>query len=169
MNVQNDKPVIAPYGVNAEGSGDMYYKGGNMIHSIRHSLNNDETFRNILRGLNQTFYHQTVTAKQVEDYISLKTGFDYSKVFQQYLTTTQIPSFEFYFDSADASKLFYRYTNCVTGFNLPLVLKDSSGAMIKLYLADSWKHTTVSKEQLLLFNKKDIEAMYYVNVEEKKE
>ena len=28
---------------------------------------NDEKFRNILRGLNKTFYHQTVTTKQIED------------------------------------------------------------------------------------------------------
>lgn len=47
----------------------MYYKGENMIHTIRQVINDDEKFRQILRGLNKTFYHQTVTTKQVEDYI----------------------------------------------------------------------------------------------------
>ncbi len=168
VSIRNDKPIIAPYGVNEEGSGDMYSKGGNMLHAIRHSINDDEKFRSIWRGLNKTFYHQTVTAKQVENYISSKAGFNYSKVFQQYLTTTQVPLLEFYFDSANSSKLFYRYSNCVAGFNLPLALKDSTGATIKLYPTDTWKNTTVSKQQASLFNKQSIEAMYYLNVKEGK-
>ncbi len=49
--IQNDMPIIGPYGVNKEGSGDMYPKGANMMHTLRHSINNDEKFRQILRGL----------------------------------------------------------------------------------------------------------------------
>lgn len=168
VGIRNDEPIIAPYGVNAEGSGDMYPKSGNMIHSIRHGMNDDEKFRMIIRGLNKTFYHQTVTAKQVEDYVGKKAGFDYSKVFQQYLTTTQEPAFEFHSDTGNPLKVFYRYSNCLAGFNLPLTLKDSSGSLIKIYPTDVWKSTTVSKQQASLFTKKDIEAMYYVDVKEEK-
>ena len=91
-NIQNDIPVIGSYGVNQEGSGDMYYKGGNLLHTIRQVINDDEKFRQILRGLNKDFYHQTVDSKQVEAYISEKSGIDLSKVFDQYLRTTVIPS-----------------------------------------------------------------------------
>lgn len=59
--IQNDIPIIGPYGVNKRGSGDMYYKGGNMIHTIRQLINDDEKFRMILRGLNEKFNHATVT------------------------------------------------------------------------------------------------------------
>ena len=69
----------------------MYPKGANILHSIRQSIDNDELFRKILRGLNKDFYHQTVTSKQIENYISKKSGYDYGKVFDQYLRTTQIP------------------------------------------------------------------------------
>jgi aminopeptidase N len=31
--IVNKSPIIGPYGVNKEGSGDMYYKGGNMLHN----------------------------------------------------------------------------------------------------------------------------------------
>jgi aminopeptidase N len=89
--IRNDQPIIAHYNVNDQGSGDMYPKGGNLMHAIRHSMDNDELFRKILRGLNKDFYHQTVTSRQVENYISQKSGYDYSKVFDQYLRTTQIP------------------------------------------------------------------------------
>ena len=93
--IRNDMPIIGQYGVNKEGSGDMYYKGGNLLHTIRNIINDDEKFRQILRGLNKTFYHKTVTTKQVEDYISKESGKDFSKIFDQYLRTTKIPVLEY--------------------------------------------------------------------------
>ncbi|MGB5005411.1 MAG: M1 family metallopeptidase [Ferruginibacter sp.] len=116
-NISNDIPIIGIYNVNQEGSGDMYYKGGNMIHNIRQVINDDSTFRLILRGLNKTFYHKTVTTKQVEDYFSKQAKHDLSKVFDQYLRTIQIPVMEYKIDGYSVS---FRWVNCVKGFNLPL-------------------------------------------------
>jgi len=132
--IQNDIPIIGQYNVNQEGSGDMYPKAGNMLHAIRQVVNNDEKFRQILRGLNSTFYHQTVTTKQVEDYISKQAGFNFSKVFDQYLRTVQIPELEY---KVDGHKLSYRYTNCVKGFNLPLKVKFKTEQWIKP--TEEWK------------------------------
>ena len=133
-NIANDIPIIGPYGVNQEGSGDMYYKAGNMIHMIRQVINDDEKFRQVLRGLNKTFYHQTVTTKQVEDYINKQSGINFSKLFDQYLRTTQIPVLEY---KVDGFKLSYRYTNCVKGFNLPLKIKFKTEQWIKP--TEQWK------------------------------
>src|SRR3569623_995539 len=94
-NIRNDEPIIPLYGVNAEGSGDMYYKGGSMIHMIRQIVDNDETRRGILRGIQSTIYHQTVATGQVEAYITKASGIDFSKVFAEYLTTTMIPVLEY--------------------------------------------------------------------------
>ena len=115
--IKNDEPIIGHYDVNSEGSGDMYPKGGNMLHTLRQIVNNDEKWRNILRGLNSTFYHQTVTTKQIEDYISQQVGIDLNTFFNQYLRDTRIPTLEYYFKDA---KLGYRWTNCVPGFNMPV-------------------------------------------------
>lgn len=119
--IENDKPIIGPYGVNQEGSGDMYFKGANILHTIRQVLNDDEKFRNTLRGLNRKFYHQTVTSAQVENYISEQAGRDLSKVFDQYLRTTQIPVLEL---KKTADKIEYRWANCIEGFNMPVKLSD---------------------------------------------
>jgi aminopeptidase N len=116
-NIVNDTPIIAAYGVNKEGSEDMYWKAANMIHTIRQVINNDSLFRQILIGLNKTFYHQTVTTQQIESYISTTSKIDFSKVFDQYLRTIQIPTLEY--KVAD-SVLSYHWTNCVPGFDLPL-------------------------------------------------
>ncbi|MHA4806953.1 M1 family metallopeptidase [Flavitalea flava] len=117
-NIRNDKPIIGAYGVNNEGSGDMYYKGGNMLHSIRQIIGNDSAFRDLLHELNATFYHQTVTTEQIERYISQFAHKDLSKVFDQYLRTTNIPVFQYKVDRKKC--LSYRWTNCVKGFDMPL-------------------------------------------------
>jgi len=159
--IRNDAPIIPPYGVNAQGSGDMYPKAGNMLHSIRHGLNNDALFRSILRGLNKTFYHQTVTTKQVEDYVSKHAGFSYAKVFDQYLRTVQIPSFEYYLKDG---KAFYRFSDCVKGFNLPLTLKNDGVKTLKIIPSENWQEINLSAGQDVLFSKLAIEFMYYLKV-----
>jgi aminopeptidase N len=125
--IRNDIPIIGEYGVNQEGSGDMYYKGGNMIETIRGIIGNDEKFRQVLRGLNKDFYHQTVSSKDVEEYISKKSGYNLSKLFDQYLRTTQIPTLEYYFigDKKDKSKLrlYFRWIDCIKGFDMPVRIK----------------------------------------------
>lgn len=117
QNIQNDIPIIGPYGVNQEGSGDMYYKGSNMLHTIRQIIDNDEKFRQILRGLNKTFYHQTVTSRQVEQYISRQAGRNFSKVFDQYLRHRNIPRLEL---KQQGSVVKYRWLSDVPGFNMPV-------------------------------------------------
>jgi aminopeptidase N len=163
--IKNDKPIIPAYGVNAQGSGDMYPKGGNMLHAIRHGLDDDELFRSILRGLNKTFYHKTVTTEQVQSFISERAGFNYTKVFDQYLRTTQLPLFEYYIDNG---KAFYRYSNAVKGFNLPLVLKSKDVKSLKLYPSETWKQASLAKGQELLFNEAAIQFMYYIDVKQTK-
>lgn len=122
-NIRNDKPIIGVYNVNHSGSGDMYYKGGNMLHTIRQIVNNDEKWRNILREMNKTFYHKTVEGKQIEDFIHQKGGVTY-KVFDQYLRDTRIPTLEY---KIEGKKLSYHWTNTVEGFDMPLKISTDGG------------------------------------------
>lgn len=164
-NIKNDRPIVAHYGVNEEGSGDMYPKGSNMLHSIRQSLGDDSLFHKIWIGLNKTFYHKTVDASDIEHYISQMASFDYSKVFYQYLHTVQIPEFDYYF-SADHKEVFYRYTNCVEGFDLPLVLQNDD-SRIRIVPNEKWQSMSLKNEkQEALFNAKDINFLYYLTVKE---
>ncbi|MFM7564254.1 MAG: M1 family metallopeptidase, partial [Planctomycetota bacterium] len=118
--VRNDKPIIGEYGLNREGSGDMYYKGGNMLHTLRHMVNDTERWREILRGLNREFRHQTVTTEQVEQYLARETGMDLAKFFDQYLRTTDIPVFQYQFQG---EQLTYCLAKVVDGFSIPLRVK----------------------------------------------
>jgi aminopeptidase N len=116
-NIVNDRPIIGTYNVHHEGSSDMYYKGANMLHTLRQLIEDDELWRAVLTGLNKEFYHQTVTSKQVEDYMSKKTEKDLSAFFNQYLRTTKIPKLE---HSINDEEMQYRYVNVVKGFDMPI-------------------------------------------------
>jgi len=138
--LKNDKPIVGPFGVNTEGSGDMYYKGGNMLHTIRQIIDNDSTWRGILRGLNTEFRHKIVTGNQVRDYISAHAGIDLHKVFEQYLTTTELPTFEYHLDGATLS---YRWANVVHGFDMPIRVATASDSAITLKPTEAWQTTTL--------------------------
>ncbi len=165
--ISNDRPIIPAYGVNAQGSGDMYTKGGNMLHTIRHSIGDDQLFRNIMAGLNQTFYHETVDGNQILAYISKKAGHDYSEVFQQYLTTTKVPELHLYHDEL-RHRMYYRWANTVAGFDLPLVFR-GNGQEIKIVPEEEWEYITLSEQEEKLFDPKAIEYMYYIKVMEMKD
>jgi aminopeptidase N len=153
-NIANDTPIIGAYGVNREGSGDMYYKGANLLHTIRQIINDDSTFRKILRGLNKDFYHQTVTSKQVENYISEKSGKNLSKVFDQYLRTTQIPVLQL---KAEGDKIKFKWTNCIAGFNMPVKLTNGQ-----------WIHPTTTEQKIKWggkdFSDVEVDKNFYIGV-----
>ncbi|WP_248331056.1 M1 family metallopeptidase [Aquimarina acroporae] len=153
-NIQNDRPIIGTYNVNQEGSSDMYYKGANMLHTLRQLIEDDEKWRSILRGLNKDFYHQTVTTKQIEDYISKATNIDLTEFFNQYLRTTKIPVLEYTFKNGE---LNYRYTNIVEKFNMP----------VRIFVDENpyWIHPN-AKWQTKSFkgNTIQIDTNFYVNI-----
>ncbi|MBV8327700.1 M1 family metallopeptidase [Chryseobacterium sp.] len=149
--ISNDTPIIGHYGVRNEGSGDMYPKGANMIHTIRQVIDNDEKFRQILRGLNKDFYHQTVSAQQIENYISAKSGIDFSTVFDQYLRTVKIPSLEY---SQEGTMLKFRYTDIVKGLKLPIRIDGDQ----TINPTENWQTVQLKKRGPVEFN-----TNYYIN------
>lgn len=144
-SISNDVPIIGKYGVRNEGSGDMYPKGASMLHTIRQVIDNDEKFRQILRGLNKDFHHQTVTTEQIEKYISDKSGIDFSSVFNQYLRTTDVPVLEY---SQKGNELKFKYSNVVKNFKLPLKV---NGEWIKP--TEEWQTVKLKNDGEVEFNK----------------
>ena len=138
-NIRNDKPITGHYGVNNRGSGDMYPKESNMIHTIRTIINNDSLFRAILRGLNKDFYHKSVNASDVENYISKKSGIDFTLLFQQYLHTTKIPVVEW---KIRDHKISVKLTDVIKGFEMKMWIPvDKTSGVWKNISAIEW--TTV--------------------------
>ncbi|CAL2079236.1 M1 family metallopeptidase [Tenacibaculum sp. 190524A05c] len=151
-SIANDKPIIGQYDVNSEGSGDMYYKGANMLHIIRQLVNDDEKWRSILRGLNKDFYHTTVSTKEIEDYMIKKSKIDLTKVFDQYLRTIKIPVFEY---KIEGKKLKYRWNNVVEGFNMPVTII-ANNKEICLKPTENWKTKKIGSKEI------EVDRNFYV-------
>jgi aminopeptidase N len=141
-NIKNDIPLIGFYNVNQEGSGDMYYKGANLVHLIRQLLNDDEKFRGILRGLNKTFYHKTVTTQEVENYISKQSGLKLSKIFDQYLRHVDIPTLQY---QINKDKLSYRWAATVKDFDMPVKVTLKPGSFSFIQPSANWKTIAIDK------------------------
>jgi len=126
--ISNRKPIIGQYDINREGSGDMYSKGANLLHTIRQLAKDDEIWRQTLRGLNKEFYHSTVTTGEIEEYISKSIEMDLSKVFDQYLRDYRVPIFEYEITNG---VLMYRWNNVIDGFDMPLeVIIDGENTLL---------------------------------------
>jgi len=154
-NVRNDKAIIGAYHVNNSGSSDMYYKGANLLHTIRHLINDDDLWREIMRGLNADFYHQTVTTSQIEAYMSDKAKLDLSKIFDQYLRTKNIPTLEY---KISENVLKYRYTNIVDGFEMPLKIYLDDTAQ-QLLPSSNWKTDKIKGTPTF-----EVDRNFYVNL-----
>ncbi len=158
--IRNDVPIIGAYGVNHEGSGDMYDKGANMLLTIRQLVDDDARWRGILRGLGKTFWHQTVTTKQIENYISRQSGMDLSKVFDEYLRTTRIPTLEY---KLEGQKLSYRWTDVVPGFAMPVKVTTSTGSYSWVRPTEKWKTMAVKLSRPEDFR---VDENFYVNAKD---
>jgi len=157
--ILNDKPIIGNYDVNNSGSSDMYYKGANMLHTLRQIIDNDEKWRSILVGLNKDFYHQTVTTKQIEDYIDKFFKIDLKPFFDQYLRTIKIPTLEYKLEN---NNVFYRWSNIVDGFSIPVkLLINSNSEWIKP--TSRWKKLS-SDINITSFS---VDNNFYIEVENK--
>ena len=156
--IGNKKPIIGPYNVNKCGSGDMYSKGANLLHTLRQVADNDKLWRNILRGLNKDFYHKTVTTYEIENYISKKMKLNLNPFFNQYLRDVRIPVLE---HKLVDSKMSFRWNNVVDGFKMPIDLivtdyVEGNQKKIRIYPTQKWKSKNIKGSI-------EIDNNYYVN------
>jgi aminopeptidase N len=117
LGIGNSSPIIGAYGVNSGGSGDMYSKGSNLLHTLRQVVNDDAKWKAMLRGLNKEFYHKTVTTKEIEDYMAKSLGLTLVPFFDQYLRDFRVPVFEYRLKDGN---LVYHWSNCIPSFNMPV-------------------------------------------------
>lgn len=155
--IQNRTPIIGQYNVRKEGSGDMYSKGSNMIHTIRQIVDNDETWREILRGLNSDFRHKTVSSAQVEKYISDKAAVNLKPVFDQYLRDIRIPVFTYRI--YENGTMEYKWTNTIDSFKMPIDIL-LNGEKIRLDATNRVQRLKLNEGQ----SEVEVDPNYYIGI-----
>lgn len=162
--IRNDRPVIGRYGVNQRGSDDMYFKGANILHTLRQIVDDDGRWRSILRGMNEAFRHKTVTSREVEDYLGRAAGKNLNRFFDQYLRVTQIPTLEY---SLNDGTIRYRWRAGVEGFDMPVKVTVSRDRTVWISPeTGAWKTLPIELDDPADFR---VDENFYVRTTEVKE
>ncbi|MFD0932272.1 M1 family metallopeptidase [Psychroflexus salinarum] len=159
--ISNDRPIIGEYGVNHEGSGDMYYKGANMLNTLRSIINNDEKWWNLMKEFHETFKYQTIHTDDVIEFYNKRTEENLEPIFNQYLNYTSIPELQLKFDNNN--KLYMRWETDVNDFKMPIEFQNSSEkSVIRENVTNHWKLIEIELEDVdeLAINKYG----YYINI-----
>ncbi|WP_395044512.1 M1 family metallopeptidase [Flavobacterium sp.] len=158
-NVSNNKPIIGPYGVNQEGSGDMYPKGALLLNTLRHVINNDDLWWKILYKYSDTYRHKIIDTETVVAFFNQESNLILTPIFNQYLRYKNIPILEM---KLIKKKLEYRWKTDVSDFNMPIDV-NIKGKETRLEPTNNWKKSKFKIKKL-----EEIEVLkneFFVEVE----
>lgn len=160
-NIRNNAPMIGEYGVNASTTGDIYYKGANILQTLRTVINDDTLWKQILTGMNREFSLQTVSTQEVIDYLSKSSGIDFTAILREYLEEANVPTLEL---KEIDGKQYARWKTHRKDFDLPIRVKHNKDkAWTFMYpKANEW---TLLQEKAKDTFKIDTDWMYF-NVKE---
>jgi aminopeptidase N len=133
-NVNGDRSIIGHYGVNKEGSGDMYPKGALMLNTIRHIVNDDSKWWKLILKYSETFKKQIVTHDQVVDFFNKESGINLTPIFNQYLKYTSIPQLEI---RKNESSFELRWKTEEPNFAMPIDL-EIKGKKVRVNGTNDW-------------------------------
>ena len=159
-NVRNDRPIIGQYGVNNEGSGDMYYKGSLLLNTLRHIIADDAKWWKMLYDYSETFKKKIITSDTVIDYFNKASGTDLTPTFRQYLYTNQVPVFIY---KIKGDYLYYSWDNVNEDFNMPIDI-GFEGEKIRLFPTakeQKMKLKKLSKKSFQIYDNQ-----FYVKIKE---
>lgn len=159
-NVRNDKPIIGQYGVNNEGSGDMYYKGSLLLNTLRHIIGDDEKWWKMIYEYSETFKKKIITSDTVIDYFNKASGTNLTPVFRQYLYTNQVPVFIY---KIKGDYLYYSWDNANEDFNMPI---DIGFEDKKIRLNPTLKEQKIKLKKLSKKSFQIYDNQFYVKIKE---
>lgn len=139
--IKNDAPMIGVYGTNHKfNDNDIYYKGSWILHTLRSMIDNDTMWFNTLKDLNTHFYHQTVTTKQVEAFLSKRTRLNLGPFFEQYLRHKELPVLEYFILNKDGlNELHYRLKSKVSTLEMPIKVTLAKEFYDYVYAQTKWR------------------------------
>jgi aminopeptidase N len=161
--VSNEEPIIGPYGVNKEGSGDMYNKGMLMLNTLRNVVNDDKLWFEAIKGLSREFNYKTITAEQLISSFNKRLGKDYTYFFDQYLRYPRLPRLLLYYVQKDNQTFAtFRWEADVKGFHMPVKITTAKGKYEFIEPTEEFK--AVPLKDLKFEDLKVAEDLFYIKV-----
>src|SRR5690554_2844262 len=156
--ISNKEPIIGDYGVNKEGSVDMYYKGANLLNTVRSIINDDEKWWSLLKSFSETFKHKITNTEEVIAFFENGTDVSLTPVFEEYLYYAALPTLQM---KKEKRNIYYRWASSVTDFEMPidLIVKEKT---LRIYPNQNWQK--LKKVRSLKKVKVDVDR-FYVHME----
>ncbi len=148
--IGNRSPIIGDYGVNSEGSGDMYPKGANLLNNIRSIYDDDQLWWETLKGYTEAHKHQIIDTRTTETFFDAATPVDLKPVFDQYLRHTALPELQIKKEGED---VHYRWKADVQDFHMPVDVF-IKGEESRLHPTQEWQKLAqgINKKEDILVN-----------------
>jgi aminopeptidase N len=127
--IQNKLPIVGPENENYWAFGDSYNKGSWMLHTLRHVINDDRIWWDLLKSFAVNNAKSNVNTDDFIAHAENKTGADLGYFFQQYLYDHRPPTFEY---NQKDGKLLYKWSNVIDEFIMPIDL-DINGTQVRLF------------------------------------
>lgn len=143
-SVSNDRPIIGNYGVNKEGSGDMYPKGALLLNTLRHVINEDAKWWAMLLKYSTTYKKQIIDTETVINFFNKESGINLTPIFNQYLRYVTIPSLVL---KIEKGKLAYRWKVYEKGFVMPIDLQ-LKNKKIRIEATNDWIISDIKVKKL---------------------
>ncbi len=157
--ISNNRPIIGQYGVNREGSSDMYAKGSNIINTLRTLVEDDKLWWTTLRNFNKEFAYKTTTTKEVVNFFSQELNKDLTAFFEQYLYHKSIPELVFKSDKEN-NGIKYKWNVDVKNFDMPVEVLIGDTSKWIFPTSNSWKILKLKPDQVVEINEK----LFYIDV-----
>ena len=160
--IRNKKPVVGIYGVNSEGSSDMYSKGMLILNTLRHMLADDTKWMDLMRQINIDYNIEVVSSHELENYIAEKTGLQLDAFWDQYLRNATPPVLEYKFEKKGKKiKVSYRW-DAISGFEMPIsyAVQGSEEGPQKINPSAEWQTIELGKVDPDLFSFNDRHHYY---------
>ena len=138
--IRNKLPVVGPINSNYWAFGDSYVKGAWIMHTIRHVIDDDELWFDILKSFAVKNAKSHVSTEDFLNHVIYKTRYNFQLIFYQYFYTHKPPVFEYY---QDGKKFFYRW-DAVSGFDMPIDI-NLNGVELRINPKKDINHIDISE------------------------
>ncbi len=119
--ITNKEAIQGVYGVNNEGSGEMYSKGMLFLNTLRTAINNDSLwFASIYKLLNDDLYHRNVDYNEVVRVMEQNTRKFIRPLFDQYVQHANIPLLIYKVEDKNRfmKTIYYKWQTDVPNFQM---------------------------------------------------
>ena len=140
VSIQNKQPILGIRHVNKVGSGDKYTKGMLMLNTLRHVVNDDVRWKQIIADWAEQFRHQVMSTDQVIEFFNQKSGKNLTPIFHQYLYHTQPPQLDLALIQHGKKQILkYKWTTDVENFQMPVLLTLSKDVFTRVFPSTEWQ------------------------------